>query len=157
VCFASQDRYGETVILARIIRELRLELEKRQEYALRYMVSVDSARTAVEATSTGAAFELKRIAECVAERRRRGCRLGPRTENAGSWKCIWCGCANVRQDAGLDHCSACNAEALTYFTGVENELRVRYSRPRLRLSRRAVQLNSNGVGLSAVNGPVFSS
>jgi hypothetical protein len=29
-------RYGKTVILARIIRELRLQLEKRKEYALRY-------------------------------------------------------------------------------------------------------------------------
>ena len=98
------------------------------------MVSVESARLTVESISTGIAFDLTRIAESVAEKRYRGCRLGPRTENAGSWKCTWCGRANVRQYAGLDHCVACNAEAFTYFTGVENELRIRYSRPRLRLS-----------------------
>jgi hypothetical protein len=89
------------------------------------MVTVDSARSAVESISIGAALELKGIAESVVERR--VCRLGPRTENAGSWKCTWCGHANVRQRAGLDHCSVCNAETLTYFTGVENEMRVRYS------------------------------
>ncbi len=105
------------------------------------MVPVDSARSAVESISN--AFELKRIAESLVERRCRVCRLGPRTEDAGSWKCSWCGRANVRQRAGLDHCSACNAEAFTYFTGVENELRVRYSRPPLRLSDKAVRFNSN--------------
>ena len=98
------------------------------------MVSVESTRLTVESISTGIAFDLTRIAESVAEKRYRGCRLGLRTENAGSWKCTWCGRANVRQYAGLDHCVACNAEAFTYFTGVENELRIRYSRPRLRLS-----------------------
>ena len=55
------------------------------------------------------------------------CGLIPRTEKAGSWKCTWCGRANVRLYYGLDHCSTCNAEAFTYFTGVENELGVRYS------------------------------
>src|SRR5262249_37657405 len=60
-----------------------------------------------------------RIAESAMERRRRVCRVGPRTEDAGWWKCTWCGCANVRQHDGLDHCSMCNAEALTYFTGMK--------------------------------------
>src|SRR5260370_20776410 len=103
------------------------------------MVAVDSARAGVESIATGAGFGLRRIAESVVERRGRVCRLGPRTEDAGSWKCSWCGRANVRQHAGLDHCSVCNAEAFTYFTGVENEMRVRYSRPGLRLSDRAVR------------------
>jgi len=76
----------------------------------------------------------------VVERRRRVCRLGPRTENTGFWKCTWCGRANVRHYAGLDHCSECDAEAFTYFTGVENELRVRYSRRRLRLPDGAVEI-----------------
>ena len=76
----------------------------------------------------------------------RGCSLGLRIENAGSWKCSWCGRTNVRQCAGLDHCSACNAEAFTYFTGVENELRIRYSSPPLRLSNRAVRFNAVAAG-----------
>ena len=58
------------------------------------------------------------------------CSLGPRIESPGSWKCTWCGRVNVRERAGLDHCSACNAETFT-FTGMENELRVRYSRRHL--------------------------
>src|SRR5262245_27965165 len=93
------------------------------------MVPFDSARPAVESISIGVAFEPKRIAESVVERRRRVCRLGPRTENAGSWKCTWCGHANVRQREGLDNCSACNPDTFTYFTGMENEVLVRYSRP----------------------------
>jgi hypothetical protein len=101
------------------------------------MAPVDSARPAVESISNGAAFELERIAGRVVERRRRFCGLGPRTEDAGSWKCSWCGRANVRQHAGLDHCSVCNAEAFTYFTGVENELRIRYSRPPTSLVRQS--------------------
>jgi hypothetical protein len=123
------------------------------------MVPVDSARPAVESISIGVAFELKRIAESVVERRRRVCRLGPRTENAGSWKCTWCGHANVRQRAGLDHCSACNAEALTYFTGMENELLLRYSRPptslvrerhgTLHLFRRPIELQQQVEALTA--------
>jgi len=108
------------------------------------MVMVDSARPAVESISNGPEFELKRIAESVVERRNRGCSLAPRTEDPGSWKCSWCGRANVRQHAGLDHCSACNAEAFTYLT-FENELHVRYSRRPLRLSDRAVRFNSNGL------------
>src|SRR5262249_48166780 len=48
------------------------------------MVAVDSARPAVEAISNGPAFELKRIAESVVERRYRGCTLGSRTEDPGS-------------------------------------------------------------------------
>ena|SRR5262245_1976348 len=108
-------------------RSLRSERNMRAE-----MVSVDSARPAV-----------------------RGCSLGLRIENAGSWKCSWCGRTNVRRRAGLDHCSACNAEAFTYFTGVENELRIRYSRPPLRLSDRAVRFNSNG--LRGVQEPSMSS
>jgi len=48
------------------------------------MVAVDSARPAVEAISNGPAFELKRIAESVVERRYRGCSLGSRTEDPGS-------------------------------------------------------------------------
>src|SRR5215469_12016025 len=52
-------------------------------------VPVDSARPAVESISNGPAFELKRIAESVVERRYRGCSLGPRTEDPGSWKCSW--------------------------------------------------------------------
>ena len=93
------------------------------------MVPFDSARPIVESISIGVAFEPKRIAESVVERPCRVCRLGSRTENAGSWKCTWCGHANVRQREGLDNCSACNAETFTYFTGMENELLVRYSRP----------------------------
>src|SRR5215831_14390426 len=81
------------------------------------MVAVDSARPAV--------------VELVSNGRRYVCSLGPRTEDPGSWKCSWCGHANVRQHAGLDHCSACNAETFTYFTW-ENELGVRYSRRPLR-------------------------
>src|SRR5215470_13316557 len=76
------------------------------------MVAVDSARPGVELISNG---------------RRHVCSLGPRTEDPGSWKCSWCGHANVRQHAGFDHCSACNAETYTYFTW-ENEMGVRYSR-----------------------------
>jgi hypothetical protein len=57
------------------------------------MVAVDSASPAVALISNG---------------RRHVCSLGPRTEDPGSWKCSWCGHANVRQHAGLDHCSACN-------------------------------------------------
>ena len=112
------------------------------------MVAVDSARPAVEAISNGPAFELKRIAESVVERRYRGCSLGSRTEDPGSWKCSWCGRANARQHAGLDHCSACNAEAFTYFT-FENELRVRYTRRPPRLSDRAV--DSQGAISGGVN------
>src|SRR5215467_7417860 len=93
------------------------------------MVAVDSARPAVELISNG---------------RCRVCSLGPRTEDPGSWKCSWCGRANVRQHAGLDHCSACNAEAFTYFT-FENELHIRYSRRPLRLSDGPVRFNSNGL------------
>jgi len=111
------------------------------------VVPVNSALPAVESISDGATFELKRIAESVVERRYRGCSLGPRTEDPGSWKCSWCGCANVRQHAGLDHCSACNAETFTYFI-FENELHVRYTRRPLRLADRVVQLNSNGLGPS---------
>ena len=124
-------RYGKMVILARIISERRLELEEAKRICAHHMVPFDSALPAVDSISDGAAFELKRIAESVVERRYRGCRLGPRTENPGLWKCSWCGRENVRQHAGLDHCSACNAEAVTYFTGMENELRVRYSCPPL--------------------------
>jgi hypothetical protein len=126
-------RYGQMVIVHESLEScawsLRSDKNMRSD-----MVPVDIARPAVESISNGAAFEVKRIADSVVERRRRVCRLGPRTENAGSWKCTWCGRANVRQHAGFDHCSTCNAEALTYFTGMENELRVRYSSGRLRLS-----------------------
>ena len=108
------------------------------------MVMVDSARPAVESISNGPEFELKRIAESVVERRNRGCSLAPRTEDPGSWKCSWCGHANVRQHAGLDHCSACNAETFTYFTW-ENETGVRYSRRLLPSSDRAARFNSNGL------------
>jgi hypothetical protein len=107
------------------------------------MLPLDSARPTAESISNGPAFELKRIAESVVERRWRGCSLDPRTEDPGSWKCSWCGRANVRQHAGLDHCSACNAEAFTYFT-FEKELHVQYSRRPLRLSDRAVRFNFNG-------------
>jgi hypothetical protein len=118
------------------------ERDKRKKNMRSDMVPVDSARPAVESISNGPAFELKRIAESAVERRWRGCSLGPRTVDPGSWKCSWCGRANVRQHAGLDHCSACNAEAFTYFT-FENELHVRYSRRPLRWSDRAVRFNSN--------------
>src|SRR5215472_16868769 len=114
------------------------------------MVAVESARPAVEAISNGPAFELKRIAESVVERRYHGCSLGPRTEDPGSWKCSWCGRANVRQHAGLHHCSACNAEAFTYFT-FENELRVRYTRRPPRLSDGAVRFDSQGAISEGIN------
>jgi hypothetical protein len=126
-------RYGQMVIVHESLESCACSL--RSERNMRSdMVPVDSARPAMESICNGAPFEVKRIAESLVESRRRVCRLGPRTENAGSWKCTWCGRANVREHDGLDHCSACNAEALTYFTGMENELRVRYSSPRLRLS-----------------------
>src|SRR5215470_16179502 len=114
------------------------------------MVMVDSARPAVESISNGPEFELKRIAESVVERRNRGCSLAPRTEDPGSWKCTWCGRSNVRQHAGLDHCSACNAEAFTYFT-FENELHVRYTRRPLGLSDRAVRFDSQGATSVVIN------
>src|SRR5215471_20636155 len=100
------------------------------------MVAVDSARPAV--------------VELVSNGRRYVCSLGPRTEDPGSWKCSWCGRANVRQRAGLDHCSACNAEAFTYFT-FENELRVRYTRRPPRLSDRAVRFDSQGAISEGIN------
>ena len=125
-------------------QSLRSEKNMRSD-----MVPVDSARAAIS-ISNGPAFELKRIAECVVERRYRGCSLGPRTEDPGSWKCSWCGRANVRQRAGLDHCSACNAEAFTYFT-FENELRVRYTRRPPRLSDRAVRSDSQGAISEGIN------
>jgi hypothetical protein len=130
-------RYGQMVIVHESLEScawsLRSDKNMRSD-----MVPVDIARPAEQSISNGATFEAKRTAESMVERRRRVCRLGPRTEDAGSWKCTWCSCTNVRQHAGLDHCSRCNAEALTYFTGMENELRVRYSSPRLRLSDSAV-------------------
>jgi hypothetical protein len=126
-------RYGQTVILARLITECAWSMTSDKNMRSD-MVPVDSAQPAVESISNGAPSEVKWIAGSVGERRCRVCRLGPRTENAGSWKCTWCGHANVRERAGLDHCSVCNAEVLTYFTGMENELLVRYSRPPLRLS-----------------------
>src|SRR5262249_62061883 len=100
---------------ARTIRSPFLGLKKRKRLRSHHMAPFDCARPAVESISIGVAFEPKRIAESVVERRRRVCRLGPRTENAGSWKCTWCGHANVRQREGLDNCSACNAETFTYF------------------------------------------
>jgi hypothetical protein len=137
-------------------RRFRHESSVRSEKNMRSdMVSADGARPGVESISNGVAFGLKRIAESVVERRGRGCRLGARIEKDGSWKCSWCGRANVRQQAGLDHCLTCNAEAFTYFTGVENELRVRYSRPPVRLSDAAVRFNSNG--LKGVQQPSMSS
>src|SRR5215831_9509338 len=104
------------------------------------MVAVDSTRPAV--------------VESISNRRRHMCSLGPRTEDPGSWKCSWCGHANVRQHAGLDHCSACNAETFTYFTW-ENEMGVRYSRRLLPSSDRAARFNSNG--LKGMQQPSMSS
>src|SRR5215469_7820698 len=108
------------------------------------MVSVNSTQPAVEPISNGPAFELKRIAESIVKRRYRGCSLGARTEDPRLWKCSWCGRANIRQHAGLDHCSACNAEAFTYVT-FENELQVRYTRRPLRLSDKVVRSKCNGL------------
>jgi hypothetical protein len=44
-----------------------------------------------------------------------------------TWRCTWCDYVNVRFNAGMDHCSACGAETMTYFVAA-GDLRVRYSR-----------------------------
>jgi hypothetical protein len=34
-----------------------------------------------------------------------------------TWRCSWCHHANVRLNAGLDHCDSCGAQTMTQFEG----------------------------------------
>lgn len=43
------------------------------------------------------------------------------------WECTWCGYKNIRINAGLDHCSVCGSEVMTYFMAA-GDLRVRYAK-----------------------------
>ena len=48
-------------------------------------------------------------------------------EKPSAWVCTWCKYKNLRFNAGMDHCSVCGAETLTYFVA-SGELRVKFSR-----------------------------
>ena len=53
--------------------------------------------------------------------------IGIVDESPQIWRCTWCDYVNVRQHAGLDHCSACGSETMTMNVGAR-DLRVRYTR-----------------------------